>query len=132
MRIVRDANRARQRNALEPRSDIDAVTEHVVVVEDDVADMNADAEFDLQLRRHTSIVFGHCALHVHREAHRVDGAGELDKHTVPGGLDDAAAMRGNAGIDNGPAQHLELSQRAFLVAAHQPAVTGDVGRQHCR
>ncbi len=77
----------------EPRGDVDAVAENIVVVDDDVADMDADAEFDPLILRHGGVLLGHAALDLDRAARRVDGAGELDQHAVAGGLDDAAAMR---------------------------------------
>ena len=44
--VIGDANAARLGNALQSGSDIDAVAEDVVVVDDDVADVDADAKFD--------------------------------------------------------------------------------------
>ena len=126
MGVVGDAHAARLGDPLEARRDIDAVAENIVVVEDDVADMDADAELDPQLRRDVARTLSHRALQLDRAACRIDGAGELDQHAVAGGLDDAAVMRGDAGIDDGLAQHLELRQRALLVTAHQPAVAGNV------
>jgi hypothetical protein len=44
LRVVRDADAAWLRNSLQPRGDVDAVTEDIVLINDDVADVNADAE----------------------------------------------------------------------------------------
>ena len=60
----------------------------------------------------------------------IDGAGELDQHAVAGGLDDAAPMVGDGGIDEGLSDRLQPGQRAFLVDTHEPAVAGDIRRQH--
>ena len=46
MGVVGDAHAARLGDPLETRRDIDAVAENIVVVEDDVADMDADAKLD--------------------------------------------------------------------------------------
>src|SRR5439155_20402429 len=62
----------------------------------------------------------------------VHGAWELDQHAVSGGLNDTAAMFGDAGIDQRFPERLEQRQRAFLIAAHQTAISGDVRRQHSR
>ena len=99
MGVVGDADAARLGDSLEARRDIDTIAENIVVVDDDVADMDADAEFDPEVRGHVDIALGHCALDFHRAAHRIDSAGELDQHAVAGGLDDAAAVRGDPGID---------------------------------
>ena len=112
MGVVGDADAARLGDALEARRDIDAVAENIVVVDDDVADMDADAKFDPEFGRHVDIPLRHRALDFHRTARRIDGTGELDQHAVAGGLDDAAAMRGDAGIDQRLPQHLQLRQRA--------------------
>ena len=82
--------------------------------------------------RRIGIVLGHAALHFHRAAHRIDGAGELDQHAVAAGLDDAAAVRRQWGIDDGFLDILQPGQRAFLISAHQPAIAGDFRRQHRR
>ena len=86
----------------------------------------------LKVSRHVDIPRRHRALYFDRAAGRIDGAGELDQHAVAGRLDDAAVMRGNTGIDQGLPEYLQLGQRALLVTAHQPAIAGDVSRQHRR
>src|SRR5262249_1281203 len=44
----------------------------------------------------------------------------------------ASAMGGDMGLDQLAEVALQPLQRAFLVAAHQPAVAGDIGRQDGR
>src|SRR5439155_244280 len=61
----------------------------------------------------------------------VHDARELNKHSIAGRLDDAAAMRRDGGIDEFAAVRLERCQGADLVGSHQPGVSGDVGRQDC-
>ena len=82
--------------------------------------------------RHAGVAQRHLALHLDRAAHRVDDAGELDQQAVAGGLDDAAAMLGDLGVDQFAAERLQRRERAFLVRAHQPRVAGDIGRQDRR
>ena len=45
------------------------------------------------------ILLGHAALEFNRAAHRIDGAGKLDQHSVTRSLDDVAAMRRDCGVD---------------------------------
>ena len=52
------------------------------------------------------VALGHLALHLDRAAHRVDDAGELDEQPVAGGLDDAAAVLGDLGVDELAANRL--------------------------
>ena len=44
--VVGDADAAGLSDSFKPRGNVDAVAENVVVIDDDVADMDADAEFD--------------------------------------------------------------------------------------
>jgi hypothetical protein len=46
LRVVRDANAARLRNPFKTGGDIDTIAEDIVVIDNDVADVNADAKFD--------------------------------------------------------------------------------------
>ena len=66
-------------SAFEPRRDVDAVAEDVVVLDDDVAQVDADAELDALVGRDAGVALGHLALHLDGAAHRVDDAGELDQ-----------------------------------------------------
>ena len=86
---VGDANAGGWRHRLEPRRDVHAITEDVVVLDDDVAEMDADAELDASIVAHTNIVLGHRPLQVHGLAQRIDDAGELHQDAITGGLDEA-------------------------------------------
>ena len=110
----------------QPGRHIYAITEDVIPVDYDVADVEADAEFDALVRRNTGIALDHTALNVDGAAHGIDHADEFHQHSVTGRLDDPAAMFGDLGVDQFLAMRLELAQRAFLIDAHQPAVAGNV------
>ena len=64
---------------LQPRGDVDAVAEDVALVDDDVADIDADAELDATIFRNGSAALRHAALHLHRAAHGIDDAREFDQ-----------------------------------------------------
>src|SRR5262249_51385641 len=98
----------------------------------DVAEIDADAEFDALVRRHAGVALAHAALDFHRATHSVDDARELDQHAVAGGLDDLAAVLLDLRVDQGAAVPLQSGKRALLVRAHQPAVTGHIGRHDRR
>src|SRR6516165_1324608 len=57
-----DADPARLRQGFEACRNIDAVAEYVALVDDVVAEVDAYAEFDATLRRHTDVALGHVAL----------------------------------------------------------------------
>jgi hypothetical protein len=88
------------RNALQPRSDIDAIAHQIAVsLLDDVSEMNADADFDASLGWQTSVAFDETVLHFDRAAYGVDYTAELDKNAVPSPLDDSTMMHGDRRIN---------------------------------
>jgi len=117
-------------NALQPRGNVDAIAKDIVVVDDDVADVNAYAKFDPYILRHVSILLGHPPRDFDRTAGGIDGAGEFHKHTSARSLDDAATMVGHGGITERFSGGLQPGQRAFLVGPHETAITGDIRRQN--
>ena len=65
--VLGKTDRARLRDALEPRGDIDAVAHQIAVaLLDDVAEMNADAELDAALGRQAGVALDHAVLHFDR------------------------------------------------------------------
>jgi hypothetical protein len=121
----RHADAAGLGEGFEPRRDVDPVA----TVTDDVAEIDADAELQPPLRLDVGVALGHPALHLDSKAHRVDDAGELDQHAVAGGLDDAAAVRGDLGVAQFGPDPFEGGERALLISSHQPRVAGDIGRR---
>ena len=53
--VVGYADTAGLRNPLQPRSNIDSVPEDIVVIDDDIADVNADPELDSVVMWHVGI-----------------------------------------------------------------------------
>jgi hypothetical protein len=99
---------------------------------DDVAEIDADPEFDPLILRHLGVAHRHLALHVDGTAHRVDDARELDQQAVAGDPDDAAAMLLDHRVGEFAAQHLQPFERALLVDANEPRVADDIGCQDRR
>src|SRR5580704_18073942 len=87
----RDAYAARLCQHLQPGCDVDAVAEDVVVLNDDVAKVDAHAKPDTPLNRHLRLALGHAALDLHSAAHGVDNARDL----LIGALE-ASGQRGEA------------------------------------
>jgi hypothetical protein len=111
---------------------VHALAEDVVVLDDDVADMNADAEFDAPVRRDVGIARGHSALDIDGTADGVDDAGELGQQPVAGRLHQASAMLGELGIEQKGPMGPQPTDRAFLVGTDQPTITSDIGREDGR
>src|SRR5208337_3767172 len=89
-------------------------------VDDDVAEVDADAELDAAVLRQVGIAQGHCRLDLDDAAHRADHAGKLQQEPIAGRLYDPAAMLGDLRINEFRAERL------------QPAIAGDIGADDCR
>ena len=126
----RDADAARLGDALQARRHIDAVAENVAVLDDDVAEIDADAELDAAVLRHVGVAAGHAALDFGGAGDSVHHAREFHQHAVAGQLDDAALVLGDLAVDQFLAMRLERGKRGGLVDAHQPAIADHVGRQY--
>ncbi len=130
--VVRQTNITWLGNTLQPSGNIDTVAEDIVLIENDITDVDADAELDPLILRRDGTLFGHTALDFNCTAHRIDGAGKLDQHSVTGCLDNAPTMGGDGGIEKSLSDRLEPRQSAFLVGPHKAAIARDIRRQHRR
>src|ERR1700731_3771366 len=90
--VFGDADPAGLRDAFEPRRNIDSISENIAVLDDDVADVNPDADFDAPFIRNADIALRHPVLHLDRAACRVHGADEFDEYAIAGAFDDTAAV----------------------------------------
>jgi hypothetical protein len=126
---ARDADASRFCQCFQPCCYIHAVAIEVVVLDDHVAEIDADAQFDAVVRLDTRVSLGHRLLHLDRATHRIDDAGKLHQRAVAGGLDDAARVLGDFRIEELAAQRLEAFERAFLVRSHQPRIPRHIGSE---
>jgi hypothetical protein len=85
-----NANPAGFGERFQARRDIDAVTEDVVVLGDDVTEVDADAEPDAPLVGDHGLAVDHAALHFGGAADCVDHARKFREQPVAGVLDGAA------------------------------------------
>ena len=122
---VGDQDAARRGLAFEAGRDIDAVAENVAALEDDVAEIDADAQMHRGLDR--EVALGHGALHGERALDRVDDAAELDQRAVAHHLDDTAATGSDGGVEGVGPDLPECRQRAGFVGAHHRGIADDVG-----
>src|SRR5262249_51960674 len=133
IRILRERDSARFGDALESCGNVDAIPHEIAVgLLDDIAQMDADAEFDPSVGWHPCVALDKTGLHLDRAPHRVDGAAELDDAAVSSTLDDATPMGRDRGVDEVAAQAPETRKRAILVRAGEPAVADHVGDQNRR
>jgi hypothetical protein len=128
-RCAGDTNSARLCESFEAGCDVNAVAEQVLAVDDDIADVHADAELHRLVGGSAGIRSRNCCLHRDRALHSIDRAGEVSDDAVASGVEDAASVRRNQTVDDATAG-LQLSVRADLVARHHPAVAGNVGSEN--
>jgi hypothetical protein len=112
------------------RGNIDAVAKDIVIVDDNIADVNADPKLDAIVLRRIRILLGHAVLNFDGASRCVDGTGKFDQHAIASCLDDVSAMLSDFGIDERFSERLEMSKRAFLVGTHQAAIASDIRRQN--
>ena len=128
--IIGHADPARFGDALKAGSNIDTITKDIVVFNDNIADVNADAKFNPLDLRYIDIVFGHAALNFVGTSHGVNDAGKLDESAVAGVLDDASVMLSDFRIEKRLSKSFQLRQRAFFVDPYQAARARDICRQN--
>ena len=99
MNRVGDEHSAGIGQGFDPRSDIYAVAVEIVALDDHVAEIDADAEFDTPFSGNVSVALCHVALHLDRTANRIDNTSELDQCAMAGGFDEAAAVFPSLWVD---------------------------------
>ena len=132
--VLGKTDRSRLRDALKPRSDVDAVAHQIAVaLLDHVAKMDADAKFDALVQRDSCVALDHGVLRFECAAHRVDDAAELDDAAVAGALDDVAVMDRDDRVDQVALRSVGTPrQDPILVGPGKPRIADDVGHQDCR
>src|SRR6476619_1651606 len=61
-RVIRNSDTARLCNPFETHRNIDPITKDIVLFDNNITDVNADAKFDQLILRHTGILFCNAAL----------------------------------------------------------------------
>ena len=106
---------------------LDPIAKDIIVLDDDVADLDADTELDPPLAG-TSALRASTPPPWASTAHRAaSSAAEFDQEPVAGVLDDAALVLADVRVDELTAMSFEARQSAGLIRAHQPAVASDIG-----
>ena len=126
--VLRDADPARFGDTLKACREIDPVAEDILALDQDVAEVDADAPFHPAFAGNPGITLCHQLLKRDRALHGADHRGELDQHAIAGRLNDPPAMFGNKRIGSG-AMFAQQTRRTRLVGFHQPAVADHIGRE---
>ena len=126
-----DADAAGLGHRLQARGDVDAVAIDVVALDDDVAEIDADAKPDPLRFGRALVAIGHSALDHGSALDGIDDAGELDQRAVAHQLDHAAMEFLDRRVDQFATAALQSLERADLVLAHEAAVADHVGSKYC-
>lgn len=113
--VIRYANAAGLGDAFQSRRNVDAVAENIAFLDDDVADVNADADFNTLVGGDVGIALRHSTLRLDRTSGGIHGAAEFEQYSIAGALDDAAVVFGDCRLKEFPAVRVEPSERPFLV-----------------
>src|SRR5262249_5157587 len=98
--VVGNADTAGLGNAFQPRGNINAVAEDILVLDHDIADVNAYSQFDALVGLHARIAFSHATLNVDGAPRSVDRTDKFDQHTVARTFYDPAPILRDCGSRN--------------------------------
>jgi hypothetical protein len=95
---TRHIDLARFSQTFESGGDIDAVSVNISFIDDHITGVNADAELDSPIGLFRFMLC-QVALNINAAADGIEGAVELDQHSVAHAADQASMMLGDRGID---------------------------------
>src|SRR5262249_10152052 len=113
-------------DGLEPDRNVHAIAVQFVVVDDQVSELQADAEHDRRTRGLAAIEVEHGLLDLDGGAQGLDGTGEFDHGAIAGQLDQPSPVPPDRRLDALGTMRLQAKMRAAFVAAHQARVAHDV------
>jgi hypothetical protein len=129
VRIVGYADATGLRYTFEPRSNIHAIAEYVVVFNHDVANVNADPDFNALFLRNRCVAFHHAILNLDRAACSIDRACKFNQNAIPSPLNDATAMRYDGRFQEFAPVSIKPRQGTFFISSHQAAVARNIACQ---
>ena len=127
--ITRDAYPAWFGKFFQSRRDVDAVAVNLLIPDDNIAGIYADAELDPTVGRDACIALSQFALDIEAASYRVHGALELDEKAVAGGADQPAAVPDDFGFDQIFYIPGKAEVCALFIDPHQPGIADDIGDQ---
>ena len=130
MCVVGDANAAGLRNPFKPSGDIDAVAKDIVVIDNDVADVDADPKFnppDLAAQPAFCSAMPRCT----SIAQRAASTALANSTSMPSPV--VLTIRPRCSATVGSTRDFRVALRpnqcAFFVRAHQATISSDIRRQ---
>jgi hypothetical protein len=124
--VLGKADRARIANPFEARGDVDPVAQDVLAVDENVAEIDADAIENASGLGNRFVALGHHLLDEDGAFDRGDNGRKFEQHAVPGRLDEPSAEAAhNSGRRLAPLA--DDLRRPGLVLAHEARIADDVG-----
>ncbi|MCY1502857.1 hypothetical protein D9M68_369650 [compost metagenome] len=127
--VAGDVDFAGTSHGLKPRGDNDAVAVKIAAFDDNIAEIDADAQKNSAVVGKALIGCCHALLNIDRTGDRIHGTGKLHQHTIAHRLDDAAVVLADKGIENLLAAFFQRRKCTAFVQFDEPAVTDDI-RSH--
>ena len=124
-----DADAAGLTHLLQPRRDVDAVAEDVVALDHDVAEVNADAEFQPAVLCPRGVAPTQIVLDLGGAGDGVGDRGELGQQRVARRADDAPGAALDA-RGHGRPVFGERAQRRLLVSPHEAGIARGIGGEN--
>ena len=119
------------RGRLQPRGDVDAITQQVLAMHHDITEVDPNSESHLAGGRQLIVARSKCGLNVGGAPHRFHRAIELRQDRIPGRIENASAMHGHQRLE-----YLSVTskypERLLFILAHQAAELGHIRRKNCR
>ena len=127
---LRDADASRICQLLEANGYVHAGAVQVVIFDDDVAQVYADAELHAFVLGDRRVALSYLVLDLYGTANGLDDAGELGDEAVSGAAEDVTAVRGDRLLGYGTAL-AQGDRGAFFVALGMAGVPHHIGCENC-
>ena len=130
--LLGDVDATRLGQLLQARRDIDALAVTVIALDDDVAEVDADADIDAAIVGESLIALCHLPLHYDRALQGVDDTGELRQQPVAHQFEDVAVVLLDFRLEQLLAVCPQTFERTRFFLLHEPAVADHVGGKNGR
>src|ERR1039458_4033993 len=87
------------RGRLQPRGDVDAITQQVMAMHHDITEVDPNSESHLTGGRQLIVARSQCGLNVGGAPHRFHRAIEFRQDRIPGRIENASAMHGHQRLE---------------------------------
>jgi hypothetical protein len=118
--------------SLQSGGHVHPVAVDIIALDDDVADIDSDPEYDALFLWYARVPLRHPTLDRDGTRGGLNDARELDQDTVTSRLDDPTFVFGYLRINKFAPMGSEPRKSARLVLAHEAAVTGDISGENGR